>query len=505
MYSFRENMIKRLFLFLVFMGLSAFYAQAQVYYTDAFRYTYRPLPTGSARALSLGGAQGALGGDATALLVNPAGIGLFRRAEVAVGIDYGNSLLQSNYLENTNTATRDKIGLSHAAAIFATPQSLSGQSLQFGISYVRSHDFRQDTYYQASNPYSSLADVWTEEAAGIHAGVFEAEAANNEIYDLASLAYATFVINPYADDSTAYYTEFRDVNNQLVAPILQEERVKESGNRSVFNITVGGQVQEKVYWGATVGVEVINYQRENVYKERLSRTAADGELQAFTLRQRYTATGGGLYLGLGVIVRPVETLRLGISVQTPTGFSLYETSRASIESESVGFSKVSASMLPYEYDFRYRSPWRATGSLFWQIKKYGFVTADVEWIPYRQMGVSGSDDNFDESGERRAIQETFRNTIQARVGAEARLGSWYVRSGVCYTPSPLRSGQEYYDAMAFTAGIGYRLQGFQLSVGGIWAHYSSLYQPYVSQQYFSPTVERKHRYMQWQFSTHWYF
>jgi len=498
-------MKKQIFLFSFFACLSFFGSRAQVYYNDAFRYTYRPMPTGSARTLALGGAQGAMGSDAASLAVNPAGIGLFRRAEVAVGLDYGNSLIQSNYLDTDETANRDKIGLSHASAIFAAPQSSAGQTIQFGISYVRTHDFRQNSYYQASNPYSSLADVWTEEAAGTHAKVFESEAANNKIYDLASLAYATFVINPYADDSTQYYTEFRDVNNQLVAPILQEERIKESGSRSVFNITAGGQIQEKIYWGATVGIEVINYERENTYKERLSRTAADGELQAFTLRQRYTATGGGLYLGMGIIVRPIESLRIGAAIQTPTGFSLYETSTASIESESVGFSKVSASILPYEYDFRYRSPWRASGSLFWQIKKYGFITADVEWIPYRQMAVSGSDNNFDESGERRAIRENFRNSIQARVGAEARIGSWYVRTGVCYTPSPLRKEEAYYDAMAFTGGIGYRLQGFQLSISGVFARYASLYQPYVSQQYFSPTVERTHQYMQWQVSTHWYF
>lgn len=498
-------MMKQIFLFLSFVCFCLFETSAQVYYTDAFRYTYRPLPTGSARTLALGGAQGALGGDAATLVVNPAGIGLFRRAEVAVGLDYGSSDIQSTYLGESNNAGRGKVGFSHAAAIFATPQGTPGQSIQFGISYVRSHDFRQNSYYQANNPYSTLADVWTEEAAGIHAGVFESEAANNEIYDLASLAYATFVINPYADDSTQYYTEFRDVNNRLVAPVSQEERIKESGNRSVFNITAGGNIQEKVYWGATVGVEVINYQRENTYKERLTRAAADGELQAFTLRQRYTATGGGLYLGLGVIVRPIESLRLGASIQTPTGFSIYETSTASMESESVGFSKVSASMLPYEYDFRYRSPWRATGSLFWQIKKYGFVTADIEWTPFRQMGVSGSDDAFDESGERRAIQETFRNTLQARLGLEARLGSWYIRSGMCYTPSPLQKSQDYYEAIAFTGGLGCRLQGFQLSLSGVFARYSSLYQPYVSQQYFSPTVERNHQYMQWQLSTHWYF
>ena len=49
---------------------------------DALRFS-RITGTGSARSAAMGGAFGALGGDLSAIHINPAGTGVYRKAEVS--------------------------------------------------------------------------------------------------------------------------------------------------------------------------------------------------------------------------------------------------------------------------------------------------------------------------------------------------------------------------------------------------------------------------------------
>lgn len=60
-------------------------AFAQTEY-DALKLTQTEL-SGSARYMAMGGAFGALGGDATALKDNPAGLGVYRSSEIALSLN----------------------------------------------------------------------------------------------------------------------------------------------------------------------------------------------------------------------------------------------------------------------------------------------------------------------------------------------------------------------------------------------------------------------------------
>ncbi len=64
----------------LFFLFTASYAQNEV---DALRFSQH-YPVGTARAVGLGGAVGALGGDFTGLSINPASIGLYRQSEFTI-------------------------------------------------------------------------------------------------------------------------------------------------------------------------------------------------------------------------------------------------------------------------------------------------------------------------------------------------------------------------------------------------------------------------------------
>ncbi len=69
--------VTSIFLFL-FLLSTLLHAQGSV---DAYRFSREDL-YGTARAMSMGGAFGALGGDLTGVSINPAGIAVYRSSEV---------------------------------------------------------------------------------------------------------------------------------------------------------------------------------------------------------------------------------------------------------------------------------------------------------------------------------------------------------------------------------------------------------------------------------------
>src|SRR5690554_22480 len=86
--NYNHNRMKRFTYILFSLSLLAgpLYAQGEV---DAARFSREDLH-GTARAMSMGGAFGALGGDQTGVSINPAGIAVYRSSEVVGTLNISN-------------------------------------------------------------------------------------------------------------------------------------------------------------------------------------------------------------------------------------------------------------------------------------------------------------------------------------------------------------------------------------------------------------------------------
>ena len=74
--------MKRLLLILFF----AYSLLSMAYSQDVQRFAERQI-IGTARYVGMGGAMTAVGGDPSAVLDNPAGLGLYRRSELMLSLD----------------------------------------------------------------------------------------------------------------------------------------------------------------------------------------------------------------------------------------------------------------------------------------------------------------------------------------------------------------------------------------------------------------------------------
>ena len=151
----------------------------------------------------------------------------------------------------------------------------------------------------------------------------------------------------------------------------------------------------------------------------------------------------GVNARLGVASEVAPGLRFGLALETPT---LYD---ADEEQEFGGTA--------YEYDFyeyRITTPWRVTLGSAYQVVPELLVAFDVALANGAEARFRPSDD-FVLTND--VIRRELRETVEARLGAEARLGPVLARAGYAVAQDPLRDLRpEGVDGLRqhLTAGLG---------------------------------------------------
>lgn len=491
-----KHLAKQCFLCICWLTLAQV-ASAQVeqgafgYYADALTYFFPSNPAGTARIQALGGAQTALGADISAAHGNPAGLGLYNRSEFTLSPSLLLGNTQSNYIDQSTSDNRLGFALSNLGAVLCLNDDYS-KAGTVAISFMRTNNFRSRFRYEGLNRRSTMADSFVEGANGTSAAIFDQEAGDNTISSLPSLAYATFVISPFIDDESFYFTEFRDINDNLVGDIRQKGEVINRGGESFLNIAYGTNLNNRLYVGVGLGIAFLNFESEKRHEEELSVQAADEELQSFSFLDTYRASGSGAHLSLGLIYRLSDAFRVGVSATSPTIYALSEFYTSSITARSVGFDASTAETLPGEFELRMLSPFKASAGIAAILGKIGFITADAEYVFYNGISFSG-DDDF--SADNRTIRNLYRPALNLRGGLELRLNTFRLRGGASYFQHPFKS--EFQDInrdnLVLSGGFGVRTAGYFVDIALSRASTNTVYNPYTlsNGDFFSATVAQQ--------------
>ena len=204
-------------------------------------------------------------------------------------------------------------------------------------------------------------------------------------------------------------------------------------------------------------------------------------------------TGTGINARLGVIVRAADALRLGASVQTPTYIRLTEEYSTSLTANTKYATKGTTSSLstaPGTFDYSITTPFRANAGATVLLGKAGFITGDVEYVGYSQAKFKTTDGSSDiglDDGNA-SIANGYRNVVNARVGAEARLDFFRVRAGYAYYADPYKNSTFSRNQNYFSVGTGVRTKTFFVDIAGVYLTSKELYQPYQLANLAPPTV-----------------
>jgi hypothetical protein len=274
------------------------------------------------------------------------------------------------------------------------------------------------------------------------------------------LAWETYLID-YDSIAGVYYSDFGGSNYGQT----QRRTVNTKGSLGEYDFSVGVNLSDKLFVGATMGVQKANYTEIWEHSETDPNDVINF-FDAFSFRNTLTTSGSGVNLKIGVLARPLEFLRIGASVQTPTVLNMSDDFRASMSTD------LNDGQATHKYDangsFKYAltTPLRATGSLAFIIKQYGLISVDYEYVDYTSGRLRATD--YDFFTENEAVSQRFRAASNLRIGGELRLmQSYYIRGGYALYGSPYAAEEPNAgkNLNTFSAGVGYRDQNYYIDFG----------------------------------------
>ena len=440
---------------------------------DALRYSQITYG-GTARFNSMGGAFGALGGDLSVTSTNPAGIAIYRGSEFTFTPAVFTQTTKSTHYGNTLEDSKLNINLGSIGVVFTDMKDegfSNWEGTHFAITYNKHNNFNNRLNIGGVNPSSSLLDHYAGQINGLN----PAEVENADLFG-SSLAWNTFLLNPIDTFDTTTYKGI--VPN---GGAEQRKNIVQSGGIGEFDISIGGNYNNKFYIGGTLGFPTVNYREESTYTETDVEDSI-AYFKSYDLEQRLHTTGSGFNFKLGVIIRPVDWLRVGGAVHTPTYWKLHDDYSSSITAEfdsvpiyATTNSKNFGSASPQgEYDYRLYTPWRLIGSLAVIIQKKGLISADYELLDYSSARLRGVFFGFDDQNA--AIDKNYTYASNIKIGTEWRFQPFSIRGGYALYGSPFKSGLNDGTRENYSLGFGIRDNGFFIDFAYVYSQ--------VSQDYF---------------------
>lgn len=464
------------------------------YYTDALRFSRLSATSGTARMQAIGGASAALGGDISTAASNPAGLGFFNRSVVVFTPSMNFNSSETDFFGETTGNFVNNFNLSSLGVVFnfskgdIIPEKYKGGS--FAINFQRVNDFYNEFTYEGYNDNNSIIDYFLQQADGIPVGSIDNRG-------LTSLAYYNYLINPVPDQDGVY-------DSFVVGYPRQTETVRSTGGQNQWSFSYGGNYDDKLYFGVGLGIMSLRYRNAKDYREDsfydFQTEADDPAINSLSVNESIEINGSGVNGTFGLIYRPMDLIRVGVSYATPTLYSLSEQSTSFLSTsyndyyfaaEDTVLGDLSSEGDIVESTYQMATPGRLTAGVSVFAGKMGFVSADVELVDYSRARLKSND--FSASADNRTIGNLYKPTLNYRIGAEARLGIFRVRAGYALLGDPYEdSGNSVGTQQAITGGVGLRVRNFFVDLGVASMSDSRTYSPYVLGQ-GTPEVEVNNR------------
>ncbi|GAB3324866.1 TonB-dependent receptor [Larkinella ripae] len=468
--------------------------QADIYAGDAFRYS-ELTQTGTARMRALGGNHASIGGDASAVFGNPAGLGFYNRSEISLSPTFNLINAQTTYIGNQQTNNITRPGITQFGVVLAGNKQNENRRWRrtaLGITYNRQVSLTNNFVFSGRNNRSSILDTYIVDANDRNLtgdqldGQYNTN--TNEANFAAAAAYQLFLINGTPSSTNPNQTGPPYFRYDATAPTDQRNTFESSGGHSQWTIGYAGNLDDKLYVGASLGLSRLRYDFENVYRETVVGGAV---FNNYSQIDNFTVTGNGINFSFGVIYKPDRNLQLGASLATPTFTSVKESFEQSIRVDAkdpnLPINQNEVFVTPLNFEYSLTTPFRASGGLTYFLGggKLGFITATADYVGYGGMrattSVYDSQDNTDFKNDVKSeVQGTYKNVVNLRAGAEIRAGLLRIRGGVAYLPDPYKTRLNNLDRsrLLVSGGLGVRTDRFFVDAAGTYGTMQSAYTPY---------------------------
>ncbi|HUR67394.1 MAG TPA: hypothetical protein VMZ03_13670 [Chitinophagaceae bacterium] len=442
---------------------------------EALRLSWTP-QTGTARNQAIGGAMASLGGDATASLVNPAGLAFFKTSDFIItpAIQFGKG--QSNFRGTAYTGTNTNNFQLGTSGFVLGGFGYKAQN-SFAVTVTQVADFTRSLVYKGQNDYSSFAEPLADEFAS--SGLTIDEALNSDAISLTTkMALYTYLV----DTATVGGSKQVITRSEVPSLLNQEHSTQTNGGITEISLGMGHELNKKWMVGGTVGIPIVKLERNTYYRESDATGNMDNDFGFMAYRENYKLSGAGVNFKAGLIYRPKEYFRLGLALHSPNIFMLKESFGAGLAADleqlfspGTGYDSVASTtftggpLADSKYSLYTPGKIIISGSYVFReveniIRQKGFITADIEYVQYKWNHFGPNEDVTEETKApykpyNDAIDALYKGTFNFRIGGELKFKIIMARLGFAYYGNPYKDKELKARKMNLSGGLGYRNKG----------------------------------------------
>jgi len=441
---------------------------------DVLRYSRENIQ-GTARFQGMSGAFGALGGDLSALNINPAGSAIFANSLFTMtGTSY-NSNNESFYFGSLATDERNTIDINQVGGVFIFKSRNANdpwQKIALAFNYDVVQNYDNDIFVSGTSD-QGIDGYFLNSAQGVPFGpllIQDGEFIEDAYLDIganlgfreqqAFLGYYGGIIDPVDDtdnNNTAY------VSNAQYTGVNQDYFQSTTGYNSKFTVNMSGQYQENLFLGASLNFHSVLFDQYTEYTE--TGFDSGSEVQFINFDNLLHTEGSGFSYSLGAIVKANENLRIGGSYQSPTWYRLTDDTSQRIDSDladsDIGFIDFSVVNLFEQY--RIKTPGKLSASVAIIFGPQGLLSFDYGYQDMAGAELRPSlDPSFNDENTFIASQLGVVDTF--RVGGEYRIDNVSLRGGYRFEGSPYLDGVTIGDLESYSLGLGINFGGNRLDL-----------------------------------------
>ncbi len=453
---------------------------------EALQYAMDDL-NGTARFRAMSGAFGALGGDLSAININPAGSIVFKYNTFSASLTSFNKKNESTYFGSNSKDNDSKLDINQIGAAFVfdnTDENSKWKKLSFAINYENTNNLDNSLFMQGTNPNNSISNYFLQHAnfgnnnAPIPLAYLSLQSGEtvSSLYDYlgtnfpgegydfsgfsaqqAMLAYQGYLFDAFDPEveNSPYISNVPAGGNYY-----QDNYLKSEGYNGKLTLNFGSNYNDFLSLGMNLNIHFVDYtQSTSVYESNNNVGSTATVVDSFQFDNDLYTYGRGFSFNLGAIAKVTDELRAGLAYESPTWYGLHDelSQTLIVRSSDVDGSYIETlapDVVNVYPKYHINTPSKWTGSLAYVFGSKGLFSADVSMKNYSNTTFGPKNDRlFRKLND--FMENNLQNTISYNIGGEYKIERVSLRAGYRFEESPYKVDYSMGDLTGYSFGIGY--------------------------------------------------